>query len=363
MVRPELADQLEGDHERRARQAPSGFRDRRPRARGRRRADPRLRARAARAGRGRRGDRTLPRPPSHRLAARRGHGARGRRDRHRLHSRSGDRARPRAGPGEPRGGGRRLGRVPRRPAHARLGAGRRGRGDRRGRRLGDPPDRDRGPAAHGLADRDDRSGPDGPARRSRRRADRRGRARGRGPDGDRAGRRHAGRRVPPIRRCRGAPAARVPATAAGCRGDAATWPAADRRTGDRRARHRGRVRGVLRRRRRDRAGGGGQRLQRARRAVRPAARRGGAAGDAQLDVGAAARVVRCAPGAVDRRAARGWDPRAAVRHALRRPAGQRADTNVLLQRRGHHPDGRAGRREPAEHRRRAAPPRAARLPR
>ena len=220
VVRPELADQLEDSGRRRAAQAPDGLRHRGPRARSRRRADPRVRARPAGAGRGRRGDRTLRRPPPHRLAARSGHGARGRRDRHRLHGRPGDRARPRAGPGEPRGGRRRLGRVPRRPAHARLGAGRRRGGHRRGRRLGDPPDRDRGPAAQGMADRDDRPGADGPARRSRRRADRRGRARDRGADRDRAGRRHAGRRVPPVRGRRGAAAARLPAAGAGRRGGA-----------------------------------------------------------------------------------------------------------------------------------------------
>ena len=59
-------------------------------------------------------------------------------------------------------------------------------------------------------------------------------------------------------------------------------------------------------------------------ALRPAARRGGAGGDPQLDVGPAAGLVLVDAGAADRRPARRRHPRPADRHALRRPPARTA---------------------------------------
>ena len=82
----------------------------------------------------------------------------------------------------------------------------------------------------------------------------------------------------------------------------------------------GAARAVRRRGRRERGGAGRRRLQRPPRAVRPAARSRRAPRDAQLDVGAAAGLVLDPAGRADRGSALRRDPRAADRHALRRPA-------------------------------------------
>ena len=65
----------------------------------------------------------------------------------------------------------------------------------------------------------------------------------------------------------------------------------------------------------------------------------------------------------DRPAARGRDPRPAVRHPLRRPARQRAHPHLLRQPRAARPRGDARRRQPGGGRVGAAPARPARLPR
>ena len=108
---------------------------------------------------------------------------------------------------------------------------------------------------------------------------------------------------------------------------------------------------------------GHRRLRRSRRALRPAARRGGAAGDPQRDVGPAPRLVLVRAGAADSRPARRRRPGIADRHALRRPPLERQGAHVLRQSGGAGPPGATGRGESGGRGRSPADPRARRVQR
>ncbi len=98
-----------------------------------------------------------------------------------------------------------------------------------------------------------------------------------------------------------------------------------------------------------------------RRAVRPAAERGGPGRDPQLHVGAAAGLVRVDAGGADRRPAPRRHPRPPDRHPLRRQAAEREGAHLLREHGGAEASRERGRGEPRLGRGRAPDPRPARV--
>ena len=207
--------------------------------------------------------------------------------------------------------------------------------------------------------------PERPVLRAPARGDPAGRRAGRDP---RARRRDLARadargRVPDLRGRERDPAAHLQAagperrTAAGASVRAPRRAAAADRVRDRGGGDRRDNRGVRRVGRHERRGPRRRPVQRPCRAVRPPPRQGRPAGDAQRDVGPAARLVLVRAGPSDSEPAGGRRPQPADRHPLRRPARERPAAHGLHQPGGAHP----GRRQRRGGGGRESPPQQARL--